>query len=93
MALDKDRLADAIVDGIATEFGFAWTAPQRTNARRVWKVVATAIINEFDINATIKLLAADITVPAAGLTITGGGGGTITGTASIAAATLTGKLE
>ncbi len=93
MALDKDRLADAIVDGIATEFGFVWTAPQRTNARRVWKVVATAIIDEFDVNAVIKLLAGDISVPAAGLTIVGGGGGTVGGTAVIAAATLTGKLE
>jgi hypothetical protein len=92
MALDKDRLADAIVDGIATEFGFVWTAPQRTNARRVWKVVATAIIDELDVNATIRLLAADITVPAAGLTAPVGGG-PVTGTASIAAAVLTGKLE
>ena len=92
MALDKDRLADAIVDGIAAEFGFVWTAPQRVNARRVWKVVATEIINEFDTYADIKLLAGDISVPATGLNAPVGGGA-VTGTAQIAAATLTGKIE
>ena len=92
MGLDADRLADAIVDGIATEFGYTWTTPQRTNARRVWKVVAQKIISEFDVNATIKLLAGDITVPGTGLNAPSGGGA-VTGTAQIAAATLTGKLE
>lgn len=92
MALDSTRIRDAIITGIETAYGFTFTAPQKTEARKLWGAVATAIINEFDVNATIRLTAGDITVPATGLTAPSGGGA-VTGTAQIASATLTGKLE
>ena len=62
MALNFDRLADAIVDGIEAEFGFTWTAPQRANARKVWKVVAQQIIAEIDTNAEIQIQTNDLSI-------------------------------
>lgn len=92
MAINENNVTENILNGIETTYGFTFSAPQRIEAKKVWLVVVTEIMKELKDNADIVLLAGDITVPATGLTAPAGGGA-VTGTASIAAATITGKLD
>lgn len=91
MALDKDRVADNIVDRIELDYGITFTPAQRANARKIWNLVADEIIKEIKINADIVLLDGDISVPANGLL--DGDGQPVTGTAQTAAVTLMGRLD
>jgi hypothetical protein len=91
MALDKDRVADNIVDRIEADFGITFTVDQRANARKIWNLVADEMIKEIKLFGDIVLLQGDIQVPALGLL--DGDGQPVTGTAETAAVTLTGRLD
>ena len=77
MALDKDRLGDAIVDALKifnTEIGGA----NETLLRTAWKVIAKEIIDEFTGNAvvTTAVAVASVSGVVAGGASSGPGAGT-----------------
>ena len=92
MSLDKDRLGTALWNRIKADSGGYTPAigpVQDAQGLLIWKGIADEIIKEFDVNATINLLAADILVdPGTFANL----GGPVAGVGSIQSATLTGKL-
>lgn len=62
MALDKDRLGNAIVDKLEALFGEAVTAASDATLRQMWKAVAEAIIEEIDVHLDIVLQQGDISI-------------------------------
>lgn len=89
MALDKDRLKTNIVNRIESEYGISFTPAQRTQAEKIWNIVADEIINEFKTNAKLNFTANDFKVDAGSFVVgatpvTGQGqNATITGKGSI----------
>lgn len=67
MPMDVDRVAEAMMDNMQIEFGVIYTAPQRANAKKVWKAFAKAMIDEIKVNGTLQVDAADFEVSAGGL--------------------------
>lgn len=79
MALDKDRLGNAIVDSLEAVFPEAVTAASDATLRQMWKIVADEIIKEFLAYAEIEIQS--FTAVAPGVSTGAGTSANITGTA------------
>jgi hypothetical protein len=62
MALDKDRLGDAIADRVLSFAGIAPGAPDEAQLRQLWKAIAEEIIDEIKLHADIVLGTGDVQV-------------------------------
>lgn len=62
MALDKDRLGNAIADKILTFAGIPPGAGDEAQLRAMWKAIAEEIIDEIKQHADIVLLTGDVQV-------------------------------
>jgi len=80
MALDKDRLGNAIVDRIKTLIGEPLEAGSEAELRVFWKAISDEIITEFIDNA--EILIDTFTAVAPGVTPGVGNSANITGTAT-----------
>lgn len=92
MAMDKNRLGDAIVDRILSFAGIAPSGTDETLYRQMWRAIADEIIKEIDVNADIVLNASDIPIDP-GSFIDSITFAPITGTGQNQAVTLSGKIE
>lgn len=94
MAMDKNRLGDAIWAAIKATYGAympAMTSQYDTLGRDLWRAVADEIISEIDTNADIVLATDDITIQPG--TFKDSLNAPITGQGLQVAVTLNGKIE
>ncbi len=83
MALDKDRLGDAIANAIiAAEPGFS--AEEETDLKDKWKIIAKEIVDEIINNAVVStnVAVASVSAVTPGAGVSGPGAGTGAGTIS-----------
>lgn len=95
MAMSADRIADDMLNRLESALGFTFTAPQRVQAKKVWKAYSEAILAELAAYSVI-------TIPATTLAIAGSSGLTeinnvgnaipVGGTGYVSSNTLTGKI-
>lgn len=90
MALNKDRLGDAIVDRILTFSGVVPIPADETQMRNLWKAISEEIIDEIKNFADINLATSDIPVLPGTFQA---GGNPVTGVAVNDAVVLGGKIE
>lgn len=92
MALNPTTIRDNIISGIETAYGFTFTPAQKTEAQKLWGVVASAIVTEFTTNGRITMISNEFKVDVGTFSanvVTGA----ITGQGQNAAFTSKGKIE
>lgn len=89
MAMSKDTMGQAIWDAIKASTGATYSPEGDAQGLAIWKTTCEALINHIKVNA-------DIAIPALNVShvlIAPPGGGPVTGTASVDATTISGKIS